>query len=90
MANFTEFGYDNFFDRSVSKPIDSIPTIDTDVLLEGIEGETILGQGTIKSANGRMFMDLNKNTFSVNDGTSERVRLGQMEDGSYGFRVKDR
>ena len=87
---YNDLGYNDFFDRSIVQPTNFIQSIDSEVLLEGIEGETILGQGAVKSSNGRLIMDLDGNTFLVSDGTAERVRLGQMEDGGYGLRVKDR
>lgn len=88
--SYMDYGYNDFFNRSVVKPINSMSAMDAEVLLEGIEGETILAQGSIKSSNGRMAMDLDGNTFVISDGTAERVRAGLMEDGSYGFRIKDR
>lgn len=87
---YNDLGYSEFFDRSIVQPTNYLQSIDSDVLLEGIDGESILGQGAVKSSNGRLIMDLDGNTFLVSDGTAERVRLGQMEDGGYGLRIKDR
>jgi len=87
---YNDLGYSEFFDRSIVQPTNYLQSIDSDVLLEGIDGESILGQGAVKSSNGRLIMGLDGNTFLVSDGTAERVRLGQMEDGGYGLRIKDR
>lgn len=85
-----DLGYDQFFDKSVALRGDNIPAIDSGVILEGITGADILSSGTVRSQSGRLEMSLDGESFIVNDGTVERVRLGQMEDGEYGLRIQDK
>lgn len=82
--------YDEYFDNSVFTGISTIESIDTDILLEGISGQNILSDGSIKSVNERFDINLSGNTMAINDGVVERVRLGEMEDGEVGLRITDR
>ncbi len=89
MAEFTDFGYDEFFDKNISPTPQELTTIDSDILFQGISGQNILSSGSIRSESGRLNLNLTDNIFSVNDGTIDRVKLGLFEDGQYGLRIVD-
>lgn len=88
--SYIDTGYDEFFERSIASPVEELQSIDADVVLEGISGQSILSDGSIESNNGKLAINLNKNSFSINDGVVERIRLGQTDDGEYGLIIKDR
>lgn len=56
-------------------------------LTQDISGSKL--SGFIKSQDGQLQMDLDNNSFMVTDGVVERVRLGQLLDGTYGLLIKD-
>jgi len=82
--------YNEFFDNSIIPQQAELNTIDIDLLLDGISGESLLSSGSISSQSKRLTMDMDGDTFAVNDGTIERIRLGRFDDGEYGLRIQDR
>jgi hypothetical protein len=88
MPEYTDIGFSNLFEKEV--PASNDPsTLDLDAQIETLSGEKVRG-GTMSSNDGRTQLGLDSGTYVVNDGVQERLRLGQMEDGSYGIRIKDK
>lgn len=86
---YQDLGYDEYFDKSLNIANQSITNANSDILLEGISGESLSSTGAIQSLNKQMSMDLDNNTFTINDGTIERLRLGTQVDGSVGLKIVD-
>lgn len=62
--------------------------LDSDMLIESLDASKIRN-GTMSSENGRTKVDLDNGTIIFGDGLVDRVRLGKMDDGSYGLIIKD-
>lgn len=85
---------DENFETNMERVIDlGSPTeysdIDFDAIIDSISASKILG-GTMASNDGRTSLALDDGTFLSSDGLIDRVRLGKMDDGSYGLIIKDR
>jgi hypothetical protein len=88
--SYTDLGYDDFLDRSISETSNELSDFDVNSLLGKVSGNEISSTGIIRSQEQRVSFDLDKELFSVNDGTIDRVLLGKFDDGEYGLRIFDR
>lgn len=88
--SYVNSGYDQYFDKSIIGTSTQISNIDADILLSEIDASSLTSSGSIKSNNNRLTLDLSDETFAVNDGTIERIRIGAFEDGEYGMRIVDK
>lgn len=84
---------DSGFNQLLERPFDNgapgeVSSLDYDALLESISADKIQG-GTFTSQTNQNTLNLDTGTQVINDGTRERIRIGLMEDGSYGLRVQD-
>lgn len=89
MSSYLDSGFNDYLQREIMPPTNSLTSIDIDSLFEGIDASKIFSSGPIKSSDGRLAWDLEQNSYVVSDGQGERVRLGKMENGEYGLRIKD-
>ncbi len=85
---------DSDFTASLQRDLFPGPTIlsslDLDAVTSSLDASKIASNGPINSADRTSVFDLNAGTYTVNDGTVERIRLGRMDDGSYGLIIKDK
>ena len=88
--SYLDSGFSDLLQRDIFPTSNNFSTIDVDSLLEGIDVSKVFSTGAMKSSDGRLSFDLEQNVYSVSDGTVETVRLGRMEDGDYGIRIRDR
>ncbi len=90
--SFLDIGYDEFFSRSLI-PEDQdtnreLSSFDFASQVQGMSFDEVVG-GVVRSNNGNLLIDLTNNSIIITDGRVQRVRLGQQEDGTVGFLVKD-
>lgn len=88
--NYLDAGYGEFLSRedASAKSIPQLDPLSGDQLLDQMSGSTIQG-GVMYSNDNNMSFDLEQNMFSVNDGVTDRVRIGIQEDGSIGIIIRD-
>ena len=77
-----------FLEKNMDTPVE-LSNQDYDATTNSIDASKIVG-GVVSSTDNKTQFDLNNNTYIINDGLAERVRLGIMEDGEYGIRIKDK
>lgn len=89
MGDYTSSGYNEFLQTPNPAQIggDQLDPLTFEQVTPQISGSKI--EGALSSQNGRLTLDLNENFFTVSDGVVDRVRMGKLEDGSYGLLIKD-
>ena len=87
--SYLDSGFDPFLEKVADPGTAEISNQDYDALIDSLTGNKIVG-GAISSVNQKMVFNLSDGTFIVNDGLSERIRLGFMENGEIGLRIRDK
>lgn len=54
-------------------------TVDSNALLEGINFDKLIGTGAAVDSRGRIKIDFNKGQIVINDGSVDRVLIGELE-----------
>lgn len=88
---YQDIGFDEFLQRSDSLnsgPTDQLDSLQADTYLQELSGSKIAG-GLISSPDGRLKIDLENNVFKVNNGVTDLVSFGVLEDGSVGLLIKN-
>jgi hypothetical protein len=88
MPEYTDIGFSSLMEREIPPSTDP-SSIDLDAQIETMTAEKIRG-GVLSSQDSRTQIGLDSGTYIVNDGVRERIRIGLMEDGTYGFRIQDK
>jgi hypothetical protein len=89
--NYLGSGYNQYFQKQVI-PLPPSPSITSPFDFSSqfnSFGANQIGTGSMKSNNNHLTLDLDNEAFSVSDGSQERVRLGKLQDGTYGITIKD-
>lgn len=90
---YTDIGYDEFLNRiepeSVQNNAQSLDPQQFDNFTDQISGSKIQG-GIMRSADGKVLLDLETGYFQVTNNAQQNVRLGLQDDGTFGFMVKDK
>jgi len=89
---YLDSGFNNYFQREVvpnSGNSSQVSQFDFETNYIGLSANQI-ASGIMASANKRLSMDLDGESFVASDGVVQRVRLGRLEDGSYGLLIKDK
>jgi len=87
--SFLDSNFDPYLEKIVDTGSSEQSNQDFDALVDSFSGNKVVG-GVLTSANGRSAYNLDDGTFIVNDGLAERARLGVMEDGGIGLRIRDK
>lgn len=70
------------FNTSMTKTIyleEGQSTVDTGSLLEGLDFDKLIGSGVTSDFRGRIKIDFNKGQIIINDGSLDRVLIGDLE-----------
>ena len=74
---------DNGFNTSLSKTFyleEGQSAVDFGSLIEGITFDQLIGEGITTTGSGKLKIDFNKGQIVINDGTNDRVLIGDLED----------
>ena len=90
---YLDSGFNSYFQREIvpansQQEGEDVSAFDFESRLQGILLNKVVG-GSFTSADGRVIVDLENNVIQVSDGNVERVRLGKLQDDSYGILIKD-
>ncbi len=88
--NYLDTQFNDNLERDLFPVSGQLSSLDMDSVTQSLDIGKLTTTGSLKSSDGRLAFDLEGNTYIVNDGTIERVRLGRMDDGSYGLRIQDK
>lgn len=73
--------------ETYSKP-QEVSGLDFDAIIQNLEGYKITPSGAFNTKDSRTNFDLDRNFISVNDGEKDAVRMGLLDDGTYGMKIK--
>ncbi len=89
MADYTDYGYDNFLSMPDENNNNGTTGIAFDNENLGISGDLVQG-GIMQSVDKNTTVDLQNGFINISDGSTDIIQLGKFPDGSYGLIVKDR
>jgi len=73
---------DNGFNKALSKTIyseEGQSTADFGSLFEGVNFDKVIGRGSTTDSKGRIKIDFDKGQIVINDGSVDRVLIGELE-----------
>ena len=88
MPNYTDLNFDDFLLRSLEASYTEEIGIESSSNVEQISGSQVKGD-KILSLNQQLSIDLENNTFIINDGNTNRIELGKLSNGLIGLIIRD-
>lgn len=87
--SYTDLGYDTFFSKELVPETETgKTTFDFTSEIQGLTLDQVRG-GTMRSATGRMTVNMEDEKFVISDGSIDRIALGKLEDGSFGLIIRN-
>lgn len=87
--SYLDSGFDPYLEKIADPGTSEVSNQDYDALIDSLSANKLVG-GSITSVNQKAVFSLDDGTLIFSDGLAERVRLGFMENGEIGLRIRDK